>query len=299
MSQVGAKRRGFLGSVWHGFRIVKLHRQRTDKYAHMGTPKDRKLDHTAVDFGKILLCKRLDTNEVLSYVMDKGFEQVVQEVNPLFDTEILSSLIISRAPEKFFEFPLSAILNPAQVGPDAEKAANLLEINYHRSDQKSEVLSKIISAVRKISPRSTLLEDVRLVADELFSNSLYNAPFVAQNKVIERSEKIVLDPAQGGRFLLGADAERVLIVCEDSFGSLDLDSLVVRMKNCLESGKGKMINTGQGGAGIGTYMIFETCVSLYTAVDKSKKTIFACLFPLRSAYRNQPDLGKNIHFFRR
>lgn len=267
----------------------------------MADEKDGKPTAPGIETGKILLCRKIEPGELLKYLIEQGIEQVVQQVNPLFDTEVSSALIISRAPEQFFEFPLSTILTPHQVGVEAEKKANLAEIPFHRSEQKHQVLDSIIATVKKISPRSTLAEDVRLVCDELFSNALYNAPFVAAGKTVERTEKISIDPAKSGRFLVGADSERVAIVCEDQFGSLDLDALVHRIKRCLELGKGeKTINFDVvGGAGIGTFMIFETCVSLYAAVDQSKKTIFACLFPIHSAYRNQVHEAKNVHFFKK
>lgn len=250
---------------------------------------------------RILLCRSLVTTEVVRLVTDQNISQVIQEVNPRFDLEVKASLIMSRAPDLFFDFPMSTVLSPNdEPSYESEKKACLLDVLFYRTDQKQGVLDQIVTAVKSVSPRSSLLEDAKLVSDELFSNALYNAPFVSQKVKISRKGSISTDPSMAARFLVGADSERVVIVCEDRYGTLDLDSFFRRIRKCLEIGKGAMINEdGTGGSGIGSFMIFETCISLFCGVKRNQKTTFACVFPIKTAYRRRADPRKNLHLLNR
>ena len=200
------------------------------------------------------------------------------------------------APGHFFDFPLSTVLFPTDLpSREVETKLCLHRSAFHRSDQKSELLEHMAETVKTVSHRRSLLEDARLVSDELISNAIYNAPFVTENLIMDRRKKIELDPLRSAQFLIGADSERLVIVCEDQFGSLDIKAFLTRIKSCYESGVAKMINQGEGGAGIGSHMIFDTCVSLYCGVEKDRRTTFACVFPLNSNYRKREEGSKNIH----
>ena len=244
----------------------------------------------------VLVCKNITPVDVLRLATNFEVKQIVQESNPKVDEEWHTSLLMLKASDLYFNFPLSSVLCPAAIhSVKIERELRLASIEFYSSTQKDQVLERLLATVETVSSRRSLIEDVRLVADELFSNCIYNAPFVTAGVKIDRRRRIDLDPLRPARLTIGADGDRLVVVCEDQFGSLEINRFLDKIKKCYEMGRAKMINLGEGGAGIGSHLIFDSCASLFCGVRKGSRTTFACVFPTKSAYRNLKESSKNIH----
>ena len=244
----------------------------------------------------VLICEKAGPEDVLRYVLEKNITQIVQRTNPDYQNEFKSSIAMMDAPVSFFDFPLATILTPDHVSAEAEKSLRQLEIPFFSSDEKETILDLIGQYMHSLAGSVTLESDVRLVADELFTNAIYNAGFQKIPGGADRSESIVLDKKQTCRLLVGSKDDRLVLVCEDLFGSLNILKLLARIKKCYEEGAHNAITWDKAGAGIGSYLIFQSCMSVYYAVEENERTMVACVFPLRKGMRARSEIGKGVHF---
>ncbi len=245
----------------------------------------------------VLICDNALPQEVLSYAIDKNMTQIVQETNPQHEVEIKSSIAMMDAPQSFFKFPLSTILTPEDVTPEAEKALRQLEIPFFKSDEKEAILDSIGDYMKSLAGSATLDADVRLVADELFTNAVYGGDKVTSpdgnHGTASSGAKI---DQQTCRLMIGAKDDRLVLVCEDLYGTLNILKLLDRIKKCYEDGVRNSIKWDTPGAGIGSYLIFQSCMSVYYAVHENERTMIACVFPLRKGMRARSEMGKGVHF---
>jgi hypothetical protein len=92
-----------------------------------------------------------------------------------------------------------------------------------------------------------------------------------------------------------ADAKRLIIGCRDSFGEYDGRMVAERIKSCFDNGVANSIRHGTTGAGIGSYMIFDSCISYYGGSEKGVRTVVCVALPLGIGNRVRTTLPKNIH----
>jgi hypothetical protein len=214
-----------------------------------------------------------------------------------FKEEVASSELMIASPQKYLDFPISSILCPATAGQISEKAHLVLSRPFRRASEKRDVLESFKTQVQKFKFSSTLVMELVLIADEMFTNAIFNAPHVEFGKNgpgAERSKEngeLELRPA---RLFMGTDNNRVVVGCEDSYGSLNPARLLERLNTCFVQGAYASINWGGGGAGIGTFIIFRSALSFYAGVAHGKKTVVACTFPNQ---RQTFNPVQNLHFW--
>ncbi len=248
---------------------------------------------------KIILCDRLTSVQVLSMCFDKTAEHVVQKSNLQTDTELKLSSYTTDSPEMFIKFPLSVIMGVEK--PSAETEKEKLGISYFLTEplEKEMVLEKLEEFIGLYCKRHSIIADIRLAADELITNSLFNAPYVNMensNSNMERdNSKISIDPLKKPHIFAGHDQNRVIIGCTDFYGRLNISKLIERIKLCYINNPGEMINYETGGAGIGSYMIFDSCMSYYVAVDPGVTTTLCCAFPINMSAKERNEVPKNVH----
>jgi len=79
---------------------------------------------------------------------------------------------------------------------------------------------------------------------------------------------------------------------------LSVNKLFKRIKNCYDTSVGDNINySGAGGAGIGSYLIFNSSASYFAEVKVQSHTIVCCTVPLGMSSRARLNIAKNLHFF--
>ena len=248
---------------------------------------------------KIILCDRLTSIQVLSMCFNKTAEHIVQKSNMEIETELKLSSYTTNSPEMFIKFPLSVILGVEK--PSAETEAEKLGLTFFLTEptDKEMALEQLDIYIAKYCKRQSVIADIRLAADELISNSLFNAPYVNKdntNSNIERDySKISIDPLKKPHIYAGYDQNRVIIGCTDFYGKLNINKLIERIKLCYVNNPGEMINYEAGGAGIGSYMIFDSCMSYYVAVDPGVATTLCCAFPVNMSAKERNEVPKNVH----
>lgn len=251
--------------------------------------------------GDIVLVDRAPHVSVLSLCAENGVKHVVQKSNISSATEIGFSSEMIQSPTSFFQYPLSCIFG--QSSPDLQTEKRLARIctSVEQFSDRKAIISNFEKLVKSLTPSPALLNDVLLVVDETLSNAIYNAPFTVGTKKSpsNKNDDVTIDPRKKPLIFAGHDSERIVVGCRDSYGSLNIPELIRRIKGCYENNVGEMINFGEGGAGIGSFLMFNSCASMYIGVDSGYSTTIACSFPFNLSASKRSEMPKNIHLIQK
>ncbi|MGE0634356.1 MAG: hypothetical protein AB7O96_18215 [Pseudobdellovibrionaceae bacterium] len=248
----------------------------------------------------VLFCDGLSPNQVLTAMQKTGAEHIIQQSNINYDTEIQVPAVMQSRTQVFSQFPLCSIFGYQNA--DEKQEQRLTELSFLISDveEKRNLLNAIESYVSSISASRSFATNVVFVADELMTNALYNAPFVGERDSTwggfpRNHESIVLDPQKRPHIFLGRDQGRLILGCRDFYGSLDIKKYISRIHECYSLDADQALRHGAGGAGVGAYMVFNSCTSVYLAVQKGESTLVCCSFPYGVSEKQTETMAKNIH----
>jgi len=234
------------------------------------------------------LGRALAPQKVLSYAVDLGLQQIVQSTGQHFQTELKGSALMLEDGRRYLDFPLSAALDPSKTSEPREQELTIFRADFHAKSDKYELLRSLRESLMVNTP-IVLCDDICMAADELVTNALYNAPGKRNRSDANPTER----PAT---LFYGIYDDRVVLGCQDLYGSLKIDNLIQRIHDCYKHGASKMINwCDDEGAGIGLFMLFHSCTSLYIGVEPGKRTVVCCGFPLKGGTRRRLLTPKNLH----
>lgn len=242
----------------------------------------------------------LSPKEVLRKALQVKVPQIIQKNTLMAEEEKETSILLYRQTSVLFEYPLSVILRPDKVTQEQEEALAFLDVSVSSSAQKKATLDTLEGHLQGLT-KATLIPDVRLVADELLSNAIYNAPFTDLENQSPGASRVEGEVASElpARLLAGHDGDRLVVACFDQYGTLNVEKLIARIQSCYHTGAAANMNrTTEGGAKIGSYLIFQSCLSYYAAVEPGVRTLVAATFPLLLNRRKRESLTKNLHIFK-
>jgi len=154
----------------------------------------------------------------------------------------------------------------------------LHETEVVRGSQRAELVAYLAEQVRSLGQSARVASMAMLVADELLSNAVHNAPVdaagVHYRKDLARNQELELDDAHRVRIRWGCDARYLAIEVTDRFGSLDRDTILAALaKNDVrESG---------GGAGMGIALAYRSCDHLVFNLAPGVRTEIIALIDVR------------------
>lgn len=242
----------------------------------------------------------LTPEDILRFATDHGFQHLVQKDGFNFDKELKASENLIVNPESFFLNPISNILKPESVGQESDKNLICIDERFDSSGQKRPLLDNISKYLESKGLSQTLIEDVQAVADEFITNAVFNAPFIDPNTHVNpglsRTDmEIKLKGGKNGRIILAHDDVQLVIGCEDPYGSLNLDTYLAKIRATYLRGPAATMNFGSGGAGLGSYIIFNAGSSLFFGVKQARVTLLCCSIPLKMSYKKRVQLPKHLH----
>ncbi|MEK6554366.1 MAG: hypothetical protein AABZ31_03920 [Bdellovibrionota bacterium] len=242
----------------------------------------------------------LEPAEVLSLVIDQGIEHVVQVGHPFSTKEAFTTQVLENGGEVFFSNPLASIFSPKDLNIDTSQFI-VFHQRFSQAIEKKEIIQKLEDILSENVKSASLRADIITIADEMVTNAVFNAPFVdLENSASGASREdhtIKMDDNKSGQMWIAQDDDRVLALCQDDYGTLNPDKMLKKIRHIYETSVAENINmTGRGGAGIGTYMMFNTCISFFVGVQKGKKTIVGCILPKKGSVRERSQMLKNLHF---
>jgi hypothetical protein len=227
----------------------------------------------------ILISDNLENSEVIHHINQKKYSAVLNKNSPYYLRDVIRTSHLMEHPTTYFKDPLKLLF---------EEIPRSFRINFNKKEDKQRIISEAVKFFQQIRSSMTL-GAVYAVLEELFMNSVYDAPREAQK--LNSSLKV-----QDSELMISHDSELIIISCIDYFGSLNIQKFLNRMQLVSNLGAGSSINmdTDKGGAGIGCYILFNHCLDLIVGVQQGKCTRFTCIFPFRMGQKNFSSITKSI-----
>jgi hypothetical protein len=234
----------------------------------------------------IALTQSMPPDQVISFVSRSKVQHVVQQDGLAFESEKLCAEIMVQKPSEFMSDPINVILGGGQKPVGALD----LSVKCGPDEKKAAVLLRFENFLTSLSGSKSIQDSAILVADELFTNAAKNA----WNSTARQPDS---GPIRRGdlHFFAKSDGSRLVIGCSDSFGELSLTKVLSRIGVCFTEGVARSINQGQGGAGIGSFLVFNSSISYYLGVNRGQQSVVCAAFPLAVSNREFTELPKNIH----
>lgn len=166
------------------------------------------------------------------------------------------------------------------------------------SRDKRSIVRSAGAIAERLGCNSRVVGLVESIADELFTNAIYNAPRDAAGrpKYASRSRRdpVVLEPAEAAVLEIACDGNYLAIALRDPFGSLTQDTIVGYLNRCLVD---RAPLEGGGGAGIGLYRVFQSLSKFIVNIEPGRCTEVISLIDLRLGMRKFRQMSKSFHIF--
>lgn len=254
------------------------------------------------DQAKVICLTNVDEPvEVLDMVIGNKVSNLCQSSHKQLSEELNTSAKMIFEPTEFVANPLSSILSPQTANADHERILTHFLYDFDSATQKTEALEQLKTYLETISKSESFHSDILSAADELFTNAVFNAPFIDpntnENLGKDRTDSSTKMEKGSAQLFAGTHDNRLVLGCRDPYGTLQLDSLVKKIRKVYKDGVGQSINMGPGGAGIGSYLVFNTGTSYYVGVIEGQATVVCFSVPLKMSSRKREQMPKNVHFF--
>jgi hypothetical protein len=167
------------------------------------------------------------------------------------------------------------------------------------ADERDAVVGELVEAVRTLGAGRRIAESVSLVADELFTNAVYNAPRDADGRPryahVNRREKIALEPSEAVSIQFGSDGRMFGLSVADRFGALEARSLRSGIERCVSCHD--PIEQKAGGAGIGLYTALCHADQLIFNLEAGAQTEVIALWSLARKGGGRGAGAASLHVF--
>ena len=228
----------------------------------------------------LVLSDNLSNSEIIHSMMQNQCDGFLQTSHPFFEKELAAlAHTISQGQKKIFEFH-DFLLNTS----DAES----LELAFSKPNHKVELREKTTQYLND-KVRASVTETLLAILEELFMNAIYDAPRET------KGDMNLYESGQTAHLKVSVQSDRALITCVDPFGSLLVEKVIQRIKQVYEQGAAGAMNFGEGGAGLGCYILVENSASLYMFVNKGQMTSVTCVVPTKMSNVQKSKIYKNIY----
>ena len=157
----------------------------------------------------------------------------------------------------------------------------LHETTLVRASQRSHLVADLAHHIRARGQGARVASMAMLVADELISNAVHNAPVdangVHHRADLPRDRELELDGPHQVRLRWGCDARYLAIEVRDHFGSLSRDTILSAL------GKRDVRESG-GGAGMGIALAYRSCDHLVFNLAPGTCTEIIALIDVRVVF---------------
>ena len=230
----------------------------------------------------IAIFEDLETSQVIELAARHGVQHIVQKKARNLEREIFISETMLTDPKRFMADPMSLILPHPTHSFRASCEAN---------EHKRMPLMQLESFIKTLPGSKSILGELMAASEELFTNASKNT-----GEFYKKLAPTNLPQVQGQLSLIAnCNQDTIVVGCVDSFGLLDIPTLVNKLFGCFDVGVAGSIQHGNAGAGIGTFLILNSATNLYIGVEKNNKTMVLCSFPLGMRTKNIQELPKNLH----
>ena len=168
------------------------------------------------------------------------------------------------------------------------------------SEGRSDLIDDMVVYLKECGMRGGIQRRAITAAEELLSNSIYDAPGDARGKSLynhlHRSEAVTLSPEMHGRFRYACDGMLVAVSVEDPFGGLTRDTIIDYLIDCYHGASFEK-KDGKGGAGHGLFQVMQASSLVIFNVRKGQRTEVIALFNVNLQMSKSKMDERSFHFF--
>lgn len=168
------------------------------------------------------------------------------------------------------------------------------------SDDRDALAGEMENYFSGLGVRSSILDRVRMVTEELLMNAIYDAPVDGLGKAIfnhlPRTEVVDLERDQWGEFRFACDGTLAAISVADPFGGFELQTLIDYLERNYNSKGESVQSAGKGGAGRGLHQIVESSDLVVFNIVNGVRTEVIAFFDLDPRSKDEAKTPA-FHFF--
>lgn len=139
------------------------------------------------------------------------------------------------------------------------------------------------------------------ISEEMLMNAVYDAPVAAglsRFLDLPRSQRMPLQESEQSTLRFACDGEVFIVAVSDPFGLLEKDKFFSYLRKVLKRHDSQaLIDTKQGGAGLGLFKILYNSHSIVVNVDDRKRTEIIAILDLNEQLRDVSKMARTIHYF--
>lgn len=241
----------------------------------------------------ILICPDYQTEKSVQFIGRNSAHFLVQQGHGNFYYNLVIAAIIARSPRQFAKNILDALLVE-------KRGMKIYEIPFKSSLDKKQVSSQLTQILKSESRLRAYQSSIRLIADELLLNALYNAPVDIQGrhpfKGIDRASRVSYPEGYLGQIVLSFNDQTLVIGCRDPFGSIQESDFVARLDASFGKMGAQILERGKNrGGGIGFKTIIESASGLGVISEWRRSTLVFATLPLGGGVRSVRSTSKNFY----
>jgi anti-sigma regulatory factor (Ser/Thr protein kinase) len=165
-----------------------------------------------------------------------------------------------------------------------EESQTIQRVYLDSSQSRYALLNQILNSLQ-IKPTTQLYDKVTTSLEELFTNSLFHAYYLADGREkYARDECALLTPEEKIIIEFARISEGIFISVRDFGVGLTFSKIQNYFKRCYEQRDQSQIETKKGGAGLGLYVVFELASHLKIVSSPNQGTLINCWFAKTSSF---------------
>lgn len=243
-----------------------------------------------------LVCDKNITLAQAAAIFDMNFDHVLQEDRSDFANELLATALMVKNQAAVFKNPLPFIF-AGETGGNTPTQEHVFRKELSKSSERSVVLDELFAFISGSPKMQSLAEICLQSADELMTNAFYNAPIQLNGsrplQNTDRTVEVLLEEKRRIRFFAQYTSKRLVIGCEDTYGSFERDIMVENYNRVLLKDKLKP-RQRTAGAGIGFRFLVDNAAGTYVFVEKKKRTLICSAF-LPGGLELNLSVAKHLH----
>ncbi len=166
-----------------------------------------------------------------------------------------------------------------------ESGNKIEELRLASSVDRQSLIHQVITRAG-IEKKRYLREKAESVLEELLTNALFHAYRNPDGKEkYSRRSQVTLKSSEVITLRFQLSANGLFLSVEDLAGSLDFNEVAQALSRCY--GPGAQIENKEGGAGLGTYMVFDAVTHLKIVTSKGKKTTVSCWIADQKSHKQE------------
>jgi CheY-like chemotaxis protein len=230
-------------------------------------------------------------------------DQTAAEVPRLLATASLTNLLVNPMPLLAEELSITALKLLRKDLFGLEKyltwGATPMEDVLADARDRSALVESLGEEVKRLGLGSHIATLSCLVADELLSNAIYNAPVDAAGQHVR-----VEEPRHAPRKLDGRDRVTLRHACDgrylaievaDGYGSLARQTILANLARAVDAGARDKVQWSRSGAGMGLGLVYSCCTHLVFNIAVGRRTEVIALIDVRFGPRaSEPVSSFNV-----